>query len=1042
MKKLLVFFMLVTTSVFAQVPQGFNYQAALRDGSGAVLSNQPVSVKIELTQGSIVYTEIHSLTTNSVGLINMAIGYTPASGSPAFSAIDWNQGGVELTTSYDPTGGSNWTLVSATELQSVPYALSAANAFSGDFNDLSNVPSLDTSSTNELQTLTINGDTLTLLNGGTVILPLSSKAEEVDDLLDGKSLGTSLGIGTNSLQGLTSSTANNTAVGINSLTSINVGGNNTAFGSEALKNNLGGSQNTAIGQQVMYSNLGGDHNTAVGTQALRANTSGHSNVALGHDALQLNSSGSENTVVGRDALKNATASSGNSVLGYEALLNSNTSYSNDAIGFKSLRSLTAGNSNVAVGRGAMQDLGTNTQSEQHRNTAVGHAALNRFKSGSNNIGIGNEVGAWLTGGMNNVILGGAGAASSDSVRVINDNVILGYNAAGKIANGSNANTVIGRSAMSNFSEGFNNIAIGNNTAGQITKGNSNVFIGGTSSGQLRTLPVYSNVAIGGGTGSHLDSNAYANVFVGENAGNMMRGGSDNTAIGHGALQDARKGGYNVAIGAASMALAGTDISANTAIGAQSLVNTTASENTAVGKGALNQTTSGSQNTGLGAYSLNQNTTGSHNVAVGASALSQNITGQYNVALGTYAINNGQSGEGNTAIGHSTLSNLSTGSSNTAIGVWSMTGWGGQITGQFNQGVGHQSLSHITSGNRNSAMGNSSLFNLRTGSDNSVFGSQAGQNLRSGSGNTFVGALSGSSDTSLTNSTAIGYGAQVKADNTIQLGNSGTVKVSTSGRFEGDGATLSDSSTSGDNAILRLSSNSKGFIYPRLTYNERQSLIPEAGMAVFCLDCGGRGQLQIFDGYAWTGFSGSRALGLNDVGIGDTAFGGVVAYIFQQGDYGYVANEVHGIIVALNDLPNTYTWASGFSSSTQVQQLLSTISTQIGTGKLNSDTIMSLASTSLSFPAVTAAASYQFNGYNDWFLPSSGDLFAVKLALSQSGISNFVTVPVNSSNLSTAYWSSSLMANYVGARAPMFGVGLGECGCAFLESYRVRPVRYF
>lgn len=950
MKNILAILILGTTTLFAQVPQGFNYQAALRDAAGAVLSSQPVSVKIELSQGAITYTEIHNLTTNAVGLINLTVGYTPQAGGVAFGDIDWNAGGVSMTTSYDPAGGANWTLVGTSILQSVPYALSAANGFSGDFNDLTNVPSIDTSSVNELQSLSANGDTiklsqggsvyfqrfsgdfsdltgvptldtsntneiqnlsrngdtLLLSNGGMVIIPLSLKAEEIDDLTDGKSFGTSLGIGSDALQGLTSNTASNTAVGI----------------------------------------------------------------------------------------------------------------------------------------GALQDLGTMPQSEQHRNTALGTAALYRFKVGSNNIGIGNEVGAWLTGGMNNVILGGAGAVSSDSVRVINDNVILGYDAASRIANGSNANTVIGRSAMSNFSEGFNNIAIGQHTAGQITKGNSNVFIGGTSSGQLRTMPVYSNVAIGGGTGSHLDSNAYANVFVGENAGNMMRGGSDNTAIGHGALQDARKGGYNVAIGAAAMALAGTDISANTAIGAQSLVNTTASENTAIGKGALNQTTSGSQNTGLGAYSLNQNTTGSHNVAIGASALRLNISGQYNVALGTYAINNGQSGEGNTAIGHSTLSNLSTGSSNTALGVWSMTGWGGQITGQFNQGVGHQSLSHITSGNRNSALGNSSLFNLRTGSDNSVFGSQAGQNLRSGNGNTFVGAFSGTSDTNLSNSTAIGYGSTVQTDNTIQLGNSSTATVSTNGRFEGKGGSLRDSSTLGDNAILRLSSNTKGFVYPRMTFNERQTINPEAGMAIFCVNCGGRGQLQIFDGYNWTGFSGAPALGINNIGIGDTAFGGVVAYIFQQGDFGYVANEVHGIIVALMDLPNTYTWASGFSGPAQVQQLFSTISTQIGKGKSNSDLIKSNASGSLSFPAVAAADSYQFNGYDDWFLPSSGDLFAVKGVLTQSGISNFVTVPVNSSILSTAYWSSSLMANFVGARAPMFGLGLGECGCAFFESYRIRPVRYF
>ena len=949
MKNILALLILGTTTLFAQVPQGFNYQAALRDAAGAVLSSQPVSVKIELSQGAVTYTEVHNLTTNAVGLINLTVGYTPQSGGTAFSDINWNTGGVSMTTSYDPAGGTNWTLVGTSILQSVPFALSAANGFSGDFNDLTNVPSIDTSSVNELQSLSAtgdtiklsqggsvyfqrfsgvfsdltgvptidtsntneiqnlsrNGDTLLLSNGGMVIIPLSLKAEEIDDLTDGKSFGTSLGIGSDALQGLTSNTASNTAVGI----------------------------------------------------------------------------------------------------------------------------------------GALQDLGTMPQSEQHRNTALGTAALYRFKVGSNNIGIGNEVGAWLTGGMNNVILGGAGAVSSDSVRVINDNVILGYDAASRIANGSNANTVIGRSAMSNFSEGFNNIAIGQHTAGQITKGNSNVFIGGTSSGQLRTMPVYSNVAIGGGTGSHLDSNAYANVFIGENAGNMMRGGSDNTAIGHAALQLAPKGGYNVAIGTQAMQMSDVETSSNTAVGTQSLVNVKSSENTAIGKGAQNQTTTGGGNTSVGASSLNSNTTGSHNVAMGVNSLYNNTTGFANTSMGTYSLNSNQTGQENVAVGFSAMSGNLSGSSNTAVGLYTLYGYEG-LTGSYNTALGAHVLTNTKSGQGNTGIGYWVFPNLKAGSYNIGIGNNVGLNVRGTSENILIGHEANVKDSMVTNSIAIGYQAVAKSSNAVQLGNSSTTTVSTNGRFEGKGGSLRDSSTLGDNAILRLSSNTKGFVFPTMTFAERQAVNPEVGMAIYCKNCGGRGQLQIFDGYNWTGFSGSPALGLNDIGIGDTAFGGVVAYIFQQGDSGYVANEVHGIIAALMDLPNTYAWASGFSGSAQVQQLLSTISTQIGKGKSNSNLIKSIASGSLSFPAVAAADSYQFNGYDDWFLPSSGDLFAVKGSLSQSGISNFVTVPVNSSNLSTAYWSSSLMANFVGARAPMFGLGLGDCGCAFFESYRIRPVRYF
>lgn len=1029
MKNILALLILGTTTLFAQVPQGFNYQAALRDAAGAVLSSQPVSVKIELSQGSVTYTEIHNLTTNAVGLINITVGYTPQAGGVAFSDIDWNAGGVSMTTSYDPAGGANWTLVGTSILQSVPYALSAANGFSGDFNDLTNVPSIDTSSVNELQSLSANGDTiklsqggsvyfqrfsgvfsdltgvptldtsntneiqnlsrngdtLRLSNGGMVILPLAVKAEKINDLSDGFASGTSLGLGTGALLNTALTGINNTAVGQNNLSSNTGGSNNTAVGSEALKQNASGSQNTAIGQQAMNSNVNGNSNTALGAQALKSNTSGSSNVALGHDALSLNLTGNENTAVGKNALKQATAGSGNTAIGFESLSENTTGFSNVAIGWRALKSNKSGVQNTAVGRMALMNSKLSTN-----NTALGEGALHTL-----------EV----------------------------DSVV------------SNDNTALGNAALYRLKEGQRNVAIGSGVGAWHEKGSDNIFIGGANQYPTKTLPVWNNVAIGSGSGNHLDSNSYQNILLGGNTGNMLRNGFANTALGFAAMQMMTKGHYNVAVGIQAMQMSNVETSSNTAVGAQSLVNVKSSENTAIGKGSQNQTTTGGGNTSVGASSLNSNTTGAHNVAMGVNSLYNNTTGFANTSMGTYSLNSNQTGQENVAVGFSAMAGNLTGSSNTAVGLYTLYGYQG-LTGSYNTALGAHVLTNTKSGQGNTGIGYWVFPNLKAGSYNIGIGNNVGLNVRGTSENILIGHEANVKDSLVTNSIAIGYQAVAKSSNAVQLGNSSTTTVSTNGRFEGKGGSLRDSSTIGDNAILRLSSNTKGFVYPRMTFNERQTINPEAGMAIFCVNCGGRGQLQIFDGYNWTGFSGSPALGLNNIGIGDTAFGGVVAYIFQQGDFGYVANEVHGIIVALMDLPNTYTWASGFSGPAQVQQLFSTISTQIGKGKSNSDLIKSKASGSLSFPAVAAADSYQFNGYDDWFLPSSGDLFAVKGVLTQSGISNFVTVPVNSSNLSTAYWSSSLMANFVGARAPMFGLGLGECGCAFFDSYRIRPVRYF
>ena len=811
MKKLLVFFMLVTTSVFAQVPQGFNYQAALRDGSGAVLSNQPVSVKIELTQGSIVYTEIHSLTTNSVGLINMAIGYTPASGSPAFSAIDWNQGGVELTTSYDPTGGSNWTLVSATELQSVPYALSAANAFSGDFNDLSNVPSLDTSSTNELQSLFVsgdtisltqggsvyfqrfsgnfsdligvpsldtsntnelqflamNGDTLSLTTGGAVVLPLSAKAEKIDDLMDGRTTGSSMGLGNNALSNI---------VSLNST-------NNVAIGEKALEDLQAGSDNTAIGVWSMENANNTNWNTAIGYGTLQQNT-GLSNTAIGHISMNSNTSGYQNTAIGK-----------------EAMFKNTTGFSNVAVGYKSMQMNETGIQNTAIGRISLEYNLTGSN-----NTAIGEGALHLL-----------EI---------------------DSVM-------------------SNNNTALGNAAFYRLREGQNNIAIGSGVGAYFQKGSDNILIGGASQGPEKSLPVWNNVAIGSGSGNHLDSNSYQNVFLGGNTGHMLRNGFANTALGFAAMQMMTKGHYNVAVGIQAMQMSNTETSSNTAVGAQTLVNVKSSNNTAIGKGSQNQTTTGADNTSVGASSLNSNTTGAHNVAMGVNALYNNTSGFANTSLGTYSLSANQTGQENVAVGFSAMAGNQTGSSNTAVGLYTLYGYQG-LTGSYNTALGAHVLTNTTSGQGNTGIGYWVFPNLKAGSYNIGIGNNVGSNVRGLNENILIGHESNVKDSMVTNSVAIGYQAVVKSSNAIQLGNSSTTTVSTNGRFEADGATLSDSSTTGDNAILRLSSNTKGFVFPTMTFAERQNVISEIGMAIFCRNCGSEGQLQIFNGTNWTDFSGGTA----------------------------------------------------------------------------------------------------------------------------------------------------------------------------------------
>ena len=51
----LVCFLAIPLSYSQNVPQGINYQAVARDGSGAEITNQQVGVKIDIRTGLLTY---------------------------------------------------------------------------------------------------------------------------------------------------------------------------------------------------------------------------------------------------------------------------------------------------------------------------------------------------------------------------------------------------------------------------------------------------------------------------------------------------------------------------------------------------------------------------------------------------------------------------------------------------------------------------------------------------------------------------------------------------------------------------------------------------------------------------------------------------------------------------------------------------------------------------------------------------------------------------------------------------------------------------
>ena len=117
------------TQLQAQAPQGFNYQATVRNSAGDLIINTNVYFKFNVIQGSDtsvpIFTETHYVPTDDLGQVNLVIGQGTAN-TGVFSALDWSLGsyylGIELDT------GNGYLAMGTTQLLSVPYALYAENS--------------------------------------------------------------------------------------------------------------------------------------------------------------------------------------------------------------------------------------------------------------------------------------------------------------------------------------------------------------------------------------------------------------------------------------------------------------------------------------------------------------------------------------------------------------------------------------------------------------------------------------------------------------------------------------------------------------------------------------------------------------------------------------------------------------------------------------------------------------------------------------------------------------------------------------------------
>lgn len=132
---LFLVFLVTNVVLYAQTPQKVSYQSVIRNGSGELVMNSNVGIRISIIQGSIfgtsVYVETHSVTTNGNGLATVEFGGgSVVTGS--ITTIDWSNGPFFLKTETDLTGGTAYSITGTTELISVPYSLYSQRAAVAD----------------------------------------------------------------------------------------------------------------------------------------------------------------------------------------------------------------------------------------------------------------------------------------------------------------------------------------------------------------------------------------------------------------------------------------------------------------------------------------------------------------------------------------------------------------------------------------------------------------------------------------------------------------------------------------------------------------------------------------------------------------------------------------------------------------------------------------------------------------------------------------------------------------------------------------------
>jgi hypothetical protein len=913
MKKLffVLFLVLISTSIFSQTPEKLNYQAVVRDGSGAVVADQQVGVQVNIIEGAlpgtVVYTETFALSTNNFGLINLAVGAGSVQ-TGVFADIDWSTGTYFLNVKVDAAGGSSYTDMGTVQLLSVPYALyakEAGNAFSGNYNDLTNKPVLDgdvigatdantvikiqgkdvstntpangqvlkwnnvsmkwepaddqlgaagttdgvvtgasftgtTTKTltlirsnglgeivaeftdnvndadadpnNELQTLSIAGNELTISSRNTVTLPqtvytagsgISVSGSQIINIAPDQAV-TLTGSGSTVIGGAypnftISTTDQNTTyqagsgITLNGTEIVNASPDQTVAIASGTGISVSGTYpnftiaNTNPDQTVTLTGTGSTTITGTYPNFTITSTDNNTTYTAGSGLLLSGSQFSANfgTVAGTVAEGDHTHPGGS---GNPAGNNGEVQFNNSGA-FGASSSLFWDNDNQRMGLGLNNPEGRmvvkanslapvteplfevknragqtvfvvyedsvriyvdDDQAKANKGTfAV--SGRNSSKNFTNDYLVVRPDSTRIFTGNENAGFGVLNIGTTETqsyVRLNPYNYYIGQEVA-ENENGARYNSIMGYQSARNLTTGWYNVFMGYHSGYNTSIGGENTAVG--------SFALFSN------------TDGFGNVAVGHNSMYFNTSGANNTSLGRFAMFSNTVGSYNTAVGINSMRL-NTIGDRNSSFGAFSLyLNTEGDDNTSIGTNSLNMNTTGNNNTAIGSGALYRNTVGHYNVAIGAFTLEYNEA-SYNTAIGNFALNSNTTGAWNTALGESSLRYNTTGSDNIAVGFSALMS---NETGLSNSAFGNYALILNTTGSYNTALGSSAMYVNTTGYENTAIGVSAMLNNTTGRYNTAIGMNSLAGNQTGNSNIAIGRNAMYQAgsgSSNVAIGN--------------------------------------------------------------------------------------------------------------------------------------------------------------------------------------------------------------------------------------------------------------------------------